>query len=298
MPTRISQLPPLPQRPPDSHKGSYGRVLVVAGSRGMSGAAVLAGSAALRGGAGLVEVACPAEVQPVVATGNPCYLTTPLPQTPDGRLDPDGVAILRQRAALADVVAIGPGLGIGEGVCRVVENFVCEFEKPVVLDADGLNALATLKPRPNRPTPWPLILTPHPGEFGRLVGRTTSEIQSAREQTALTFPPGSHVVLVLKGHNTIVTDGQRLYVNDTGNAGMATGGTGDVLTGLIAALLGQGLAPFEAAQLGVYLHGLAGDIARDHKSEYALIATDVLDHLPAAFVYYARTCRQSFGFRV
>lgn len=298
MPTRITTLPELSPRAPDSHKGSFGRVLIVGGSRGMSGAAVLAGSAALRGGAGLVEVASPSEVQPIIAAGNPCYLTTPLPQDASGRLSTDAASVILQRSELADVVALGPGLGMSDGVCQVVRVVLTEVLKPVVLDADGLNALGQLTPRPQRPASAPLILTPHPGEFSRLTGRPITEVQANREQLAAAFPPGPNVVLVLKGHGTIVTDRERLYVNDTGNPGLATGGTGDVLTGLIAALLAQGFAPFEAAQLGVYLHGLAGDIARDHKTEYAMVATDVLDHLPSAFLHYARKCQRSFGFRV
>jgi len=298
MTSRVTTLPDLPPRPANSHKGSFGRVLVVAGSRGMSGAAVLAGSAALRGGAGLVEVASPAEVQPIIASGNPCYLTTGLPQDALGCLSPEAVSAVVERASLADVVALGPGLGLNDGVREVVRFAVSEIAKPVVLDADGLNALALLTPRPVRPPNAPLILTPHPGEFSRLTGKPVAEVQSDRERLAAAFPPAPHVVLVLKGQGTIVTDGEKMYVNETGNPGMATGGTGDVLTGLIAALLAQGFPPFPAAQLGVYLHGLAGDIARDHKGEYALIATDVLDHLPSAFLHYARKCQPSFGFRV
>ncbi len=298
MTTRVTTLPNLPARPVDSHKGSFGRVLVVAGSRGMSGAAVLAGSAALRGGAGLVEVASPAEVQPIIASSNPCYLTTGLPQDGLGRISPDAISAIVERASLADVVALGPGLGLSEGVREVVRFAVSEIAKPVVLDADGLNALALLTPRPVRPPNAPLVLTPHPGEFSRLTGKSVAEVQADREQLAAAFPPAPHVVLVLKGRGTLVTDGEKIYVNETGNPGMATGGTGDVLTGFIAALLAQGFSPFPAAQLGVYLHGLAGDIARDHKGEYALIATDVLDHLPSAFLHYARKCQPSFGFRV
>lgn len=297
MPTQVTALPALPPRPRDSNKGDFGRVLVVAGSRGMSGAAVLAGSAALRGGAGLVELGCPSYVQPIVAAGNPCYMTTPLPADPVGGLAPDALESVLTRARHCDVVALGPGLGQGEGVRVVVQGVLEKVKQPVVLDADGLNALAAMPAWPDRPADAPLILTPHPGEFGRLIEKSASAVQAARESLAVQFPQAPHIILVLKGHQTLVTDGRRLYTNDTGNPGMATGGTGDVLTGLIAALLAQGLQPFEAAQLGVYLHGLAGDLARDERGEISLIATDLLAFLPAAFMKHAKSGQRSFGFR-
>jgi NAD(P)H-hydrate epimerase len=297
MTTPITTLPQLLPRSPDSHKGTYGRVLVVAGSRGMSGAAVLAGSGALRGGAGLVEVASPAEVQPQIAVGNPCYLTLPLPQDSQGRLAGEAAELILDRSRMCQAVAVGPGLGLGLGVQEVVRRVIAEATAPLVLDADGLNAMAGWSRLPARPSGAAWIVTPHPGEFARLLQVTPAQVQASREELAQRYAQEHGCVVVLKGHRTVVSDGQRCYCNDTGNPGMATGGSGDVLTGLIAALLAQGYAAFEAAQLGVYLHGLAGDIARDHKSEYALIASDVLDHLPAAFVHYARVCQKPFGFR-
>ncbi len=155
---------------------------------------------------------------------------------------------------------------------------------PLVLDADGLYALEQQTDH-LRSRPAPSILTPHPGEFARLLGTDTTTVQSQRQDLAVRFAAEHSVVLVLKGHGTIVTDGRRVYHNTTGNPGMATGGTGDVLTGLIAALLGQGLEPFAAAQLGVHLHGLAGDLARDEVGEVSLIASDLLDYLPRTFRY-------------
>jgi ADP-dependent NAD(P)H-hydrate dehydratase len=277
----VTQLPMLPPRAPDSNKGSYGRVLVVAGSRGMSGAAILCASAALRGGAGLVRLAVPEEVLSIVAGANPCYLTAPLPQDPAGQLCAAAEAPLFEMARASQVVALGPGLGRSAALTSLVLAALQQLDLPIVLDADGLNALASRKGAfPRRAAP--LVLTPHPGEFARLLGTDVATVQSDRQALALRFAAEHRVVLVLKGHGTLVTDGERLYRNTTGNPGMATGGTGDVLTGLTAALLGQQLEPFAAAQLGVYLHGRAGDLARDATGEVGLIASDLLHYLPAA----------------
>jgi ADP-dependent NAD(P)H-hydrate dehydratase len=279
----VVQLPVLPPRPPDSNKGMFGRVLVVAGSRGMSGAAVLCASAALRGGAGLVYLAVPQEIQPQVAVANPCYLTAGLPQDEQGSLSPAAEAGLLALCHAKDVIACGPGLGRSPAITAIILALIPRAPVPLVIDADGLNALAGQTDRLRQRQP-PVILTPHPGEFARLLNTDVPTVQSQRRQLAVRFALEHHLVLVLKGHVTIVTDGRRLYENGTGNPGMATGGTGDVLTGLIAALLGQRLEPFAAAQLGVYLHGLAGDLARDEVGEVSLIASDLLTHLPRAFL--------------
>jgi NAD(P)H-hydrate epimerase len=282
----VAQVTPLPSRPKESNKGDFGKVLVVAGSRGMSGAAVLCASAALRGGAGLVRVAVPAGILPIVAAGNPCYMTTPLPEDDEGRLAADAAPNLLALIKDNDVLAIGPGLGRGPGVAHVVGQALSYAEIPIVLDADGLNAIAGQLHRiTNRKAP--LILTPHPGEFARLLGCDAATVQTNRQELVRRFAFDHCVIVVLKGHGTLVTDGAKLYVNTTGNPGMATGGTGDVLTGLIAALVGQGLEPFAAAQLGVYLHGLAGDLACKVLGEASLIASDLLAYLPSAMVQSA-----------
>ena len=277
----ITELPPLLPRRADSNKGDFGCVLVVAGSRGMTGAAILCGTGALRGGAGLVRLAVPEDVAPIVAAGNPCYMTAPFPADPHGRLDSSAAAELTRLLGANDVAAVGPGLGQSEGTEACVRAAVSSAT-PLVLDADGLNILrgdtALLRGRAA-----PLILTPHPGEFARLLRSDTKSVLARREELSVRFAAEHGMVLVLKGHATLVTDGKRLYRNTTGNAGMATGGTGDVLTGLIAALCGQGLEAFPAAQLGVYLHGLAGDLVREDLGEVSLIATDLLDYLPRAF---------------
>jgi NAD(P)H-hydrate epimerase len=278
----VTQLPRLAPRAADSNKGTFGRVLLVAGSRGMSGAAVLCGSGALRGGAGLVYLAVPETILPIVATANPCYLTAPLPADANGQFSKRAEAWVLSLAQGKDVLALGPGLGPGRAITALVLGVLGQVPLPLVLDADALNALQehtdSLRGRKAA-----TVLTPHPGEFARLLGCDVPTVQARRQELAVRFAADLGVVLVLKGHRTIVTDGRRCYINGTGNPGMATGGTGDVLTGLLAALLGQGLEAFAAAQLAVYLHGLAGDLARDDRGEVSLIATDLIEYLPRAF---------------
>jgi NAD(P)H-hydrate epimerase len=252
----------------------------------MAGAAALCGAAALRSGAGLVRIASPAEVQPVVAGFEPSYMTYPLPGNADGFIELEPARPhLERLIAPADVVAIGPGLGQSEGIRGLLRFLVTGTDRPLVIDADGLNALVgqtDLLAGLERP----VIVTPHPGEFARLAGTDIASVQADRIGQAATLaamaPP---LVVVLKGAGTVVSDGHRYFVNTTGNPGMATGGTGDVLTGVIAALLAQKQPAFEAALLGVFVHGLAGDIARDHRGEIGMIAGDLVDALPDAFVH-------------
>jgi NAD(P)H-hydrate epimerase len=251
----------------------------------MAGAGVLCASAALRGGAGLVTLAVPEEIWPQVAVANPCYLTASLPQDQDGRLSDLAEIPLQDLFQSNTVVALGPGLGRSSAISTLVSAVLTKGNKPLVLDADGLNALGS-QTGPLRGRSAPVILTPHPGEFARLLGCDVATVQADRQGLAVQFAADHGLVLVLKGHGSIVTDGRRVYHNRTGNPGMATGGTGDVLTGLIAALLGQGLEPFAAAQLGVFLHGLAGDLARDELGEVSLIASDLLQYLPQAIRNY------------
>lgn len=274
----VSTLPSLPIRPTDGHKGTFGTVLAVAGSRGMSGAAVLCGSAAVRGGAGLVRVACPADIQAVVASGNPCYLTSGL--TGSDQADEYAEQIFGL-AKSTDVVAVGPGLGQPDAVRNLVRQLVLAGEMPLVLDADALNVLVPI-PEKLRDRGQPIVLTPHPGEFARLLNTSTSQVQTNRLNMAIGFASQWNVILVLKGQHTIVTNGGRVFVNGTGNPGMATGGTGDVLTGLVAAFIAQGMTAFDAAVLGTWVHGRAGDLAADAVGMTALCATDVLSYLPSA----------------
>jgi NAD(P)H-hydrate epimerase len=281
----VTRLPVLSLRPPDSNKGDFGRVLIVAGSRGMAGAAVLAASAALRTGAGLVRLAVPREILPIVGSANPCYLTAGLEQNDLGQVHALAFPTILELAEANDVVAVGPGMGRGPEVTEVVTRLLAEVDRPIILDADGLNALHghadCLKQRKAAS-----VLTPHPGEFARLVHMEIADVQANREALALGFAAENGVVVVLKGAGTIVTDGRRVYRNTTGNPGMATGGTGDVLTGMIAALMGQSQPAFEAAQLGAYIHGVAGDLARDDIGEVSLIASDLLDYIPRAFRHF------------
>lgn len=281
-PLVVVDVPKLPPRAADAHKGTFGKVLVVAGSVGMSGAAVLAGTATLRGGAGLVQVATPEPVGPLVASAQPCLMTVWLPADRRGRLSRAALPELLALARSATAVVLGPGLGQSLDLLILVPTLLEQVARPVVLDADGLNALSTHTEILNR-REAPTVLTPHPGEFARLTGLDTKAVQADRRNVALEFARRHRAVLVLKGAGTLVTDGRRLYTNTTGNPGMATGGSGDVLAGLLGALLAQGVEAFDAAVLGVYLHGRAGDLARDEVGETSLIATDLLDHLPAAF---------------
>jgi NAD(P)H-hydrate epimerase len=253
----------------------------------MAGAAALCGVSALRSGAGLVRVASPAEIQPTVASFEPSYMTYPLPCDADGLIQFEPAEpILKRLIAPADVVALGPGLGQSADIRQLVHFLIAATDKPLVIDADGLNALSgrlDLLSHVSRT----VILTPHPGEFARLTQTTTAHVQADRVQQAAALASiAQELVVVLKGAGTVVTDGIRCYVNTTGNPGMATGGSGDVLTGVIAALVAQRVPGFEAAQMGVFLHGLAGDIARDHDGEIGMIAGDIVDALPDAFVHF------------
>ncbi len=274
----IDQLPTAPVRPAVAHKGTFGRVLIIGGSRGMSGAPSLAGLGALRGGAGLVYVAVPSEILPIVAAIEPSYLTIPLATDEEhGCLSTDGLTGLRKACEGKDAIALGPGLGQSRGVAAIVNSLFTELPQPMVVDADALNVLASQKAAGQR------ILTPHPGEFARLIGSDIATVQSQRAKLAAEFAATHGVIVVLKGQGTVITDGDRVAINRTGNPGMATGGSGDVLTGLIAALLAQGMPAFEAAQLGAHLHGLAGDLAAVELSLPGLIASDLPRFLTQAW---------------
>ena len=285
---RITVLPPLPERKADSHKGTYGRVLVLAGSSGMTGAACLAAKAALRSGAGLVTLGIPQGLNPIVASKLTCVITKPLPETAEQTLSYEARDEIAGVSKNAQVIALGPGLSQNLDTKKLVLWLLKNLEGHLVVDADGLNALAE-KPDTLNNIKADIILTPHPGEMDRLMAldsASSSRNHGRREEVAAKFiKKYPRVTLVLKGHKTLVAHSDKLYECTTGNPGMATAGTGDVLTGLIAGLWAQGVfSAFEAAVLGAYLHGLAGDMARETMGEYSLIATDVLDALPEAFV--------------
>ncbi len=255
----------------------------------MTGAVALAGMAALRGGAGLVRLAVPDACLEIVAGIEPSYMTAPLPSDRTGRIAYAALDRIVALAAGATAVGCGPGLGRSLGLTALVARLYQHLPQPMVVDADALNALAARPEILARPA-GPRILTPHPGEFARLLGVDRVPADQ-RQPRAVEFAARSGVVLVLKGHRTLITDGRREAINTTGNPGMATGGTGDVLTGLITALACQDLSPFDAARLGVYLHGLAGDLAAEELGQVSLIAGDLIRYLPAAFkAYRHQTC--------
>ncbi len=272
----------LAPRSADSHKGDYGRALLIGGSRGMSGAISLAGLATLRSGAGLVTLAVPQSIQNVVSDLSPCYMTHGLDDS-DGQIAKLAAPGVREFNQSATAMALGPGLGRSDPLVDFVELVNSGISKPMVIDADALFALA-VRADGIRSCESPRVLTPHPGEFARLTGKLPegTERVTAAAEFARRNPNGS-LIVVLKGHQTVVTDGQRYSLNQTGNPGMATGGSGDVLTGVITALLCQGLSPFDAARLGVHVHGLAGDLAARELGQVSLIATDLIDYLPQAF---------------
>lgn len=279
---RISELPQLPARAIDSHKGSFGRVVLIGGSIGMSGALALAGLGALRGGAGLVYLACPQSIWTAVAAIEPSYLTIPMPEDARGKLALAAVPEILAACENADAVAIGPGLGQSSDLHAVVVHLTRRLAIPCLIDADALNLLCDQLSSLHE-SPAPRVLTPHPGEFARLTGLTIAAVQSNRESLAVEFAQRHRVILVLKGAGTLVTDGFRIFKNQTGNPGMATGGTGDVLSGLITSLIAQGADPFDAACLGCHLHGLAGDIAAEELSPPGMIASDLPRYLPRAW---------------
>jgi ADP-dependent NAD(P)H-hydrate dehydratase len=288
-PSADSRLPQLPPRRPDSHKGDFGLALLIGGSCGMSGAIALAGMAALRSGAGLVKLAVPDACLDVVSSHEPSYMTAPLPCDPSGRIDAAAWSAIATLAASATCVAIGPGLGRCESLTALVGQLYTTLPQPLVVDADALNALAQQPDILRRPG-GPRVLTPHPGEFRRLLGDHQRQIPAASfDDQAVQLAAAAKATIVLKGHRTLITDGSRAVRNATGNPGMATGGSGDVLTGVLTALICQGLAPFEAAQLGVHVHGLAGDLAATQLGQISLIASDLLRFLPAAFQQMTQT---------
>lgn len=280
-------LPEMPPRPADSHKGTFGTVLIVGGCAGMAGAPALAGMAALRSGAGLVRLAVPEPIAPIAASFDPCYTLIPLAADSAGRLDRRAYEALLQATQHATAVALGPGLGRSWELDGLVVGLFDEVRIPMVVDADGLNALASDLPS-LRPARTARVLTPHPGEFARLIGRKLEGDERIAAAEDLAARLGA--VVVLKGHRTLVTDGMRSWRNSSGNPGMATGGSGDVLTGVIAALLAQGMPVLDAARLGVFIHGRAGDLAAAELGQIGMTAADIVRYLPRAWLSSCGSC--------
>jgi NAD(P)H-hydrate epimerase len=289
-PRRVTSVPALPSRARDAHKGARGHVLMLAGSWRYPGAAVLAARASLRAGCGLVTLGCPENARPAIAAQLLCEMSVPLPDSAPGVFSSDAVSEALDLAERCQTVGIGPGLSLEAPAQSFARDIALLAPVPTVIDADGLNALNDRVADLAR-AEAPRVLTPHPGEAARLLGRKASDVVADREGSVMELAKKTGAVVVLKGAGTLVTDGERLYVNSTGNPGMATAGSGDVLTGVIASLLAQGMTPFDGAVLGVHLHGLAGDLAAAAVGEHGMIASDILDHLPHACAAHGRRAR-------
>ncbi|MEI6037019.1 MAG: NAD(P)H-hydrate dehydratase [Planctomycetota bacterium] len=287
-----ADLPRFPRRGRDTSKRDYGRVLIVGGSSGMAGAPALSAIASLRSGAGIVELLVPEQVGSIAAGFHPCVMTYGLPGRADGTFASDAIGQILERARRADAIAVGPGIGRSESVQSLVQQLWAELPQPAVFDADALWALSQTSREQLARHAGPRVLTPHAGEMQQFLGPGPVCERSLLEQAAAAFALTTATVIVLKGPDTFVVDRTRRAHNHTGNPGMATAGAGDVLTGVIAALLGQhcghdheeqGLDPFNAARLAAWVHGHAGDIAEETRGEISLIASDILDSLSAAF---------------
>ena len=283
----VRDVPKLEPRPIDGHKGTFGKVAIIAGSVGMTGAAALAGHAALRSGAGLVRVATARSALPIVASLYPGYTTVPLAEDSAGRVSAQAIGAVLDVVGENDAVAIGPGLGTSAGLRSILDALLQLDGLRLLVDGDGLNNLSRIRGWTQR-VKARLVLTPHPGEMKRLwSGLFREAAPKDRQETAEKMATASGAVVALKGAGTIVTDGKRAYTNDTGNPGMATAGSGDVLTGVVTALMGQGMDDFEATVLGVWLHGAAGDSAAKKLGQVSLTATDMIEALPEAFAQHS-----------
>ncbi len=287
----------LPPRKKDSHKGDFGHVLIIAGSRNLSGAATLCGWGALRGGAGLVTIAVPKSIQPSLLKWlRPEAMTLPLPETKEGSFSTKSVPLLIDFIKKRKITSLALGPGLSRHSYGFVQNLLMKIEslssqiQGIVLDADGFLALTPKGSHPSllQKISLPLIVTPHAGEMAKFMGTTPALIQKDRIAHAKKFAKLYRVVAVLKGDQTVTTDGEKIYINSTGCPGMARGGSGDILTGLISALVAQVKGPdflMKAAVLGVYLHGLAGEIAQKNKTEVAMLSGEIAQALPQAFKY-------------
>lgn len=272
----------IPPRRPNSHKGTYGRGLIVGGSEGMTGAVALASTGCLKSGAGLIKAAIPTALNPILENKLTEVMTVALGERDSTRLEMSSINRLEELLDEADAVALGPGMGVDRERVKVVEFIISKSRVPLVLDADALNCIA-LDPQILSKVSAPVIITPHPGEMARLLKCSVSDVQKDRVAAARYFSQEWGVITVLKGANSVIASPQgNIYINTTGNPGMASGGMGDVLTGVITGLLCQRLEPIQAACAGVYIHGLAGDIVASDKGEYGLTATQVAERIPEA----------------
>ena len=276
-------LPKLPFRVRESSKFDYGRVVLVAGSRGMAGAAALSSMAALRAGAGLVEAVVPESIQATVAGFDPCVMTHALPEDAAGRFSLSALSAIQARCQKADVVALGPGLGRSDDLVKIVHDLWQMLPMPVVFDADALWALSQDAEWREIQHVGARVLTPHAGELTRLLGHIPSrdkmQERNKLEAAAIRLAGETESVVVFKGPDSLITDGTMSIRNETGNPGMATAGAGDVLTGIIAALIAQKMPPLDASRLGAWVHGAAGDLALKDRTMEQLVATDIIDSL-------------------
>lgn len=271
-------------RPDDSNKGTLGSLLCICGSYGMAGAAIMAGKAALRCGIGLLKIAVPKSIYPVCATNILESVYYPLEETSNGVISSKNTDFLLEMCEKSSAVVIGCGLSVCDDTKNLVQSVITNCEKPLVIDADALNCICN-KPEILKNLKVPAIITPHPGEMARLLHSTPKTVNSSRENTAINFAKKFGVVTVLKGAGTIIAspDGE-VYINHTGNSGMATGGSGDVLSGIIGSLLAQGAAPINAAAAGVFLHGTIGDLAAEKLGKISMLPTDMIDMIPTAYL--------------
>lgn len=271
-------------RPDDSNKGTLGSLLCICGSYGMAGAAIMAGKAALRCGIGLLKIAVPKSIYPVCATNILESVYYPLEETSNGVISSKNTDFLLEMCEKSSAVLIGCGLSVCDDTKDLVQSVITNCEKPLVIDADALNCICN-KPEILKNLKAPAIITPHPGEMARLLHSTPKTVNSNRENTAIDFAKKFGVVTVLKGAGTIIAspDGE-VYINHTGNSGMATGGSGDVLSGIIGSLLAQGAAPINAAAAGVFLHGTIGDLAAEKLGKISMLPTDMIDMIPTAYL--------------
>ena len=271
-------------RPDDSNKGTLGSLLCICGSYGMAGAAIMAGKAALRCGIGLLKIAVPKSIYPVCATNILESVYYPLEETSNGVISSKNTDFLLEMCEKSSAVVIGCGLSVCDDTKNLVQSVITNCEKPLVIDADALNCICN-KPEILKNLKAPAIITPHPGEMARLLHSTPKTVNSNRENTAIDFAKKFGVVTVLKGAGTIIAspDGE-VYINHTGNSGMATGGSGDVLSGIIGSLLAQGAAPINAAAAGVFLHGTIGDLAAEKLGKLSMLPTNMIDMIPTAYL--------------
>lgn len=270
----------LPIRQTDAHKGDFGRVLLVGGSRGMCGSIALSAMAALRTGSGLVSAAVPDRCLETVASFHPCVMTVPLADDGGGHFSLDAAPELASQLRGTGAIGCGPGMTTNPGSIRMVERLMNETDRPRVLDADAINALAMMDWK-SRADLGPIVLTPHPGELARITSAAVED-RDGQIAAAKSLARQTGIVVVVKGGPTVVVDCDRAWTNDTGNPGMATAGSGDVLTGVISSMLGQRLSPWEAACLGVWVHGRSGDLASHQRGQPGMTAADILEALPQA----------------